>query len=354
MNDLTETGLTQTELIAVIVGVVLLVALIAFLIVRARSARQRRARLSERFGPEYDRTVDAVSKRRDAERDLQARLDRHPDIATHPIEAGAAREFEQRLDDLQARFVDAPAAAVVAADGVLADIAVAAGYPDGPTDRLLGDISVDHPVAVADHRRGQEVAQRSGRKSPSTEELRTALVAARHLCEALLAPSMADRTDTGGHGTRSADVPPTDAPRADASSTDASRADVPSTDAPRGDVPRADAGRADTSPTDAPRGDVPPTDAPRADASPTDAATVDAQPTEAPPLAPPPPAPAPEPSAGGRGADRRDTPPAAAPDTDDGVIELPEHERVGPSDRHTGSDGQPGEGLLGPDGRPVH
>lgn len=209
--------LTETELVVFVVGAILIVIALIALIVRARSARQRRERLTQSFGSEYDRTVSTASRRRDAERDLQDRLDRQRDIDTHPIAPGTAEQFEQRLDELQSRFVDAPAAAVVAAEGLLVDIAVAAGYPDGPTEQVLGDISVDHPAAVAEHRRGQAVVQRSGKHSPSTEQLRAALVSTRHLCEALLAPSITERSRADRPGN----------PRAEADTADAQRTPPP-------------------------------------------------------------------------------------------------------------------------------
>jgi hypothetical protein len=292
--------LTQTEWIALIVGVVLIVVLLIALIVMARSGRERRARLEERFGPEYDRSVAAASRRRDAERDLDDRLDRHRSITTHTIAPTETERFEQRLEDLQARFVDAPAAAVAAADGLLADIAIAAGYPDGSTEQLLGDISVDHPAAIAEHRRGHELVQASGKQSPSTEQLRAALVSARHVCEALLAPSIAARAGSGRPG-----------------------AGQQGEDRPRGDD-RHESGRRADDHREAERHD--------------EAAQVPRRGDD--PRTPPPPV----------------APPAAPPSANDPqerVIELPEHEQVGPTERRRTTGEQPGEGLLGPDDRPA-
>jgi hypothetical protein len=62
----------DTALVIAIVVVVLLLALLAFF-----AGRQRRSRrLQDRFGPEYDRTVEQAGDRRAAEAELQERAER--------------------------------------------------------------------------------------------------------------------------------------------------------------------------------------------------------------------------------------------------------------------------------------
>jgi flagellar biosynthesis/type III secretory pathway M-ring protein FliF/YscJ len=62
----------ETWQIAVIVVVALVVVAVAWMVVQ----RQRTQRLSEKFGPEYQRTVEASGDQRAAERELEARTER--------------------------------------------------------------------------------------------------------------------------------------------------------------------------------------------------------------------------------------------------------------------------------------
>jgi hypothetical protein len=69
--------------------VIAAVVVVAVVLVVAASlvGRQRRSHLKERFGPEYDRTVDSADRRRQAERELREREDRHDQLElarSHP------------------------------------------------------------------------------------------------------------------------------------------------------------------------------------------------------------------------------------------------------------------------------
>jgi hypothetical protein len=182
------TELTETQLILVIVGVVVLAVLAIFVTIQVGRVRRRRLDLRERFGSEYGRTVEESRSRRAAEEDLLERERRHRHVRLEPVSESRAADFRERLEHLQASFVTSPLSAVRTVDGLVTEVAVARGYPDGAPDRILSDVSVDHPEEVAAHRRGQSLlAQAGATHDPDTERLRRAFVAARELFEVLVA-----------------------------------------------------------------------------------------------------------------------------------------------------------------------
>jgi hypothetical protein len=166
---------------AIVVAAIAAIA-VAWLI----SERQRRARLKQRFGPEYDRTVQQTGNPRQAEAALQARAQRVKSLHIRPLPPGDAERFAERWRLTQATFVDAPQAAVSEADGLVSEVMRARGYPLGDFDQRADDISVDHPHVVSNYRAARDIAQRDARGEASTEDLRQALVHYRALFDELL------------------------------------------------------------------------------------------------------------------------------------------------------------------------
>jgi hypothetical protein len=150
------------------------------------SARQRRERLRERFGPEYDRTVRAVGKPDKAESILKQRADRVDRFKLHPLSSSQADEFDREWRRVQATFVDDPVGAAAAADALVTRVMVARGYPPEDFDRRAEDVSVDHPHVVENYRIARELMQRRERGEAGTEELRRAIVNYRALFADLL------------------------------------------------------------------------------------------------------------------------------------------------------------------------
>jgi hypothetical protein len=180
--------LTETQLIAVVIAVVLVGLLAIVFAIQIGRARRRRMELQGRFGSEYARTVEEASSRRAAEDDLLEREQRHRHVRLVELSESRVEDYRERLGHLQATFVTSPVSAVRTVDGLVTEVAVARGYPDGAPDRILSDVSVDHPEEVAAHRRGQALLAHAGtRHDPDTERLRRAFVASRHLFEALVA-----------------------------------------------------------------------------------------------------------------------------------------------------------------------
>jgi hypothetical protein len=168
--------------------VIVIVAVIVIALIAASLARKRRSEaLQERFGPEYDRTVDEAGSRRDAERELQDREHRRDEFDIQPLSAAARERYANEWESVQARFVDTPEGAVRDADRLVQQAMGERGYPvDDDFDRRAADLSVDHPQVVSNFREGHALWEGYERGDGSTEDLRRAMVHYRSLFEELL------------------------------------------------------------------------------------------------------------------------------------------------------------------------
>ena len=121
------TALTTTELAAIIVFVVIMVAGLATLL----SFRKRRTeRLRNKFGgAEYARAVKEGGNRRHAEAGLEQRTERVEGFHVRPLAPGDRARFVDSWRKIQSRFVDGPAGAVTEADQLLGDVLATRGYP---------------------------------------------------------------------------------------------------------------------------------------------------------------------------------------------------------------------------------
>lgn len=165
------------------------VALVALLIVVAGwyyASKQRRARIRERFGPEYDRTVQEVGEPGKAEAILAERAKRVSRFKLHPLSADQADAFARQWRLIQGKFVDDPDGAVREADQLVTQVMTARGYPLEDFDRRAEDISVDHPNVVENYRTARALVTRRSRGEAGTEELRQAVVNYRALFDDLL------------------------------------------------------------------------------------------------------------------------------------------------------------------------
>jgi hypothetical protein len=172
----------QPEIIVLIIlAAVVLIAVAIVLAVKRRSERLR-----ERFGPEYDRTVEQAGGRRSAESELAARQRRVDSLDIRPLDLEARDEFARQWRDAQARFVDEPAQAVAIADRLVAEVMRERGYPVEDFEQREADISVDHPRVVQNYRAGHALSMAAQQGRAGTEDLRQAMVHYRSLFEELL------------------------------------------------------------------------------------------------------------------------------------------------------------------------
>jgi hypothetical protein len=173
----------QTEVWVAIAVAVL--AVLGFAIAYAVQ-RQRSQRLRSRFGPEYDRTVEAAGNRRRAEQELAAREERRRRFQIRELEPADRERYREAWQRVQAHFVDRPAAALGQADGLVTEVMRSRGYPMDDFDQAAADVSVDHPREVEDYRRAHAATAAAERDETNTEDMRLGMQRYRSLFTSLL------------------------------------------------------------------------------------------------------------------------------------------------------------------------
>lgn len=163
--------------VLIAVGAAIVVALVVWNALNAR----RTHTLKQRFGPEYDRTVDRARGRREAEDELDARTRRRAQLDVRPLSAAARERYLAEWRRVQARFVDDPAGAVTESDALIQSVMRERGYPVEDFEQRAADVSVDHPNVIENYRAGHRLAG-----SSDTEDQRQAMVHHRALFEELV------------------------------------------------------------------------------------------------------------------------------------------------------------------------
>jgi hypothetical protein len=182
--------ISNPTLLVVAVVIVCAVVVVAWAISRKR----RHERLRDRFGAEYDRTVNAVGTTGRADAVLEERERRVEKYHITPLDERQRARFAEEWRRVQAVFVDDPAAAVTQADALVTEVMSARGYPMADFDRRVEDLTVEHGSVVQHYRAAREIAERHARHAATTEDLRQALVHYRELFADLLDGNPVRRT----------------------------------------------------------------------------------------------------------------------------------------------------------------
>jgi hypothetical protein len=154
----------------IVIGVVVAIVVLGVLLSALRTGRTRS--LQDRFGREYDRTVDKAGGRREAEQELREREKRHDELELRPLPQDARERYLQQWQATQGRFVDDPTGAVSEADGLVQRVMRDRGYPVDDFEQRAADISVEHPELVEKYRTANGIARASERGEASTDDLR--------------------------------------------------------------------------------------------------------------------------------------------------------------------------------------
>ncbi|MEV4948903.1 hypothetical protein [Streptomyces sp. NPDC053755] len=170
-------------LLAIVIPAVVVLALIALAVIAGR----RRNRLQDRFGPEYERTVEDTGSRRAAEHDLAEREKRHDSLDLRPLESSERDRYAREWTGVQEEFVDRPKEAVHDADRLVTALMRARGYPTDDFDQRLRDLSVEHGRTLEHYRAAHEINTLGEGRQATTEQLRGAMVHYRALFDELLA-----------------------------------------------------------------------------------------------------------------------------------------------------------------------
>ncbi|MFF5449455.1 hypothetical protein [Streptomyces sp. NPDC012888] len=174
--------MSTSTLLAILIPVAVVVLLAAM----AGWMLQRRRRLQERFGPEYERTVEREGSKRAADAELRAREARHDDLDIRELPPERRHEYADAWFGVQQRFVDRPEGAVAQADELVTRLMRERGYPTEGYEQQLSALSVEHGRTLEHYRSAHEVNVRSADGKATTEELRGAMVHYRALFDELI------------------------------------------------------------------------------------------------------------------------------------------------------------------------
>ena len=164
---------------------IIVVILIAAALLVGLSVVNRRRRLRDRFGPEYDRAVSEHG-RREAEAELAERERRVRHLDIKPLSPTARAQYASEWTAVQEQFVDAPQSAVTGAQTLVTAVMKDRGYPTEAFDQTVADLSVEHAATLDHYRAAHDISQRAGSGTASTEELRQAMIHYRALFTELL------------------------------------------------------------------------------------------------------------------------------------------------------------------------
>src|SRR4051812_4403644 len=173
--------------VVIVVAIIVLIAIVALAVVQSR----RRRALKERFGPEYDRTIDGADNKRQAEKDLRQRAAQREELDIRELSPAAASRYQEQWTAVQQRFVDAPAAAVRESQQLVTTVMRDRGYPTDDADERESMLSVDHADIVNRYRSASQVEAASQSGKATTEDLRQAMQHYRALFDGLLGSSLA-------------------------------------------------------------------------------------------------------------------------------------------------------------------
>jgi len=188
----------------IVIGVFVAVVVLG-IVISALGTRRSRS-LQDRFGPEYDRTVDKAGGRREAEQELREREKRHDELELRPLSNDARERYLEQWQATQGRFVDDPPGAVAEADALVQQVMRDRGYPVDDFEQRAADISVEHPDLVEKYRTANGIARASERGDASTDDLRHSVRHYRALFVELL-----EVDDEGADADQAANRDPADA-----------------------------------------------------------------------------------------------------------------------------------------------
>ena len=166
-----------------IVAIIVVVIVVAAIVV-VMAALNRRHRLQQKFGPEYDRAVSEHGSRREAEAELAGRERHVRELDIRPLSPSARSQYMSEWTAVQEQFVDAPQTAVTGAQTLVSAVMKDRGYPTEPYDQTVADLSVEHASTLDHFRAAHDISRNAA--TASTEDLRQAMVHYRALFAGLL------------------------------------------------------------------------------------------------------------------------------------------------------------------------
>ena len=170
----------------IIITVVVVLVILGAILGLVFSRRNRSERLHDKFGPEYDHTVQTMGDEKKAQTELDERQKHVEALDIRPLSVSERERYLTDWTAVQSKFVDEPGQAIVDADRLIIEVMQLRAYPISDFEQRAADISVNYPALVSNYRAAREIAIKNERQQADTEELRQAMVYYRSLFDELL------------------------------------------------------------------------------------------------------------------------------------------------------------------------
>jgi hypothetical protein len=148
--------------------------------------KMRSQKLREKFGPEYDYTMEKAGDQRTTEEILKEREKRVIELDIRALDENNRARYHEEWIEVQAGFVDDPSKSVAEANRLITEVMIARGFPVADFEQRAADLSVMVPDFVSNYRSAHAIALRNQNYESSTEDLRQAMIYYRSLFEELL------------------------------------------------------------------------------------------------------------------------------------------------------------------------
>ncbi len=170
----------------IIISVVLALVIVGALLAPIFARRKRSQRFQNKFGSEYDRSVQTTGNEKKAQAELDERRKHVDALNIRPLSISEREHYQAEWMAIQAKFVDQPGQATIEADHLIMEVMKVRAYPVSDFEQRAADISVNYPALVSNYRAAREIAVKNEQHSANTEELRQALIYYRSLFDELL------------------------------------------------------------------------------------------------------------------------------------------------------------------------
>jgi len=177
----------NTTIITIVVVVVLMV-IAGALLAPVFAHRKRSAKYQDKFGAEYDRTVESTGSEKKAQAELGERQKHVDSLNIRPLSSNERERYLAEWKAVQTKFVDQPGEATVEADHLIMEVMNVRAYPVSNFEERAADISVSYPTLVSNYRAARAIAIKNEQHQANTEELRQAFIYYRSLFDELLKP----------------------------------------------------------------------------------------------------------------------------------------------------------------------
>ena len=182
-------------LISILIVAVILIAAGVAIWFAIRAWRSKKLR--EKFGPEYDYTMEKAGDRRTAEAALEERKKRVDQLVIRDLNVTEKNRYHEEWTKIQAHFVDNPSQSVLDANRLITEVMIVRGFPVADFEQRTADLSVMYPDLVSNYRSAYAIASKDQSSTATTEELRQAMVDFRSMAAVVLGVESANEGEAG-------------------------------------------------------------------------------------------------------------------------------------------------------------